>query len=294
MESNDNRADELCVEQCKKRLFADERIKYFFEVSIPYAKKKGEALGHVLFICPDEETKCDFTKILTNSSFFEAVRATNLLSTMAPGDLAAVLTALQPGEVLISNTDKLVFEDTALKVMKDALSEFFMDIIIGKGPGARSCRIDLPPFTFVCCVSATSKTVAELSPFFDHIIKVDDVNLPKICITAIKEHSTFPLSDELCDMIAHRSRYDVQASIKCLNRIIEYAEYKNQQELTKELIEDAIELSGIGVALDDYVEDDDETLRLFREMNDSLRSLKDDVNFIRNNIEDFLAANGML
>lgn len=292
MENIDNRTDELSVEQCQNRLFADEHIKYFFEVSIPYARKKGEALGHVLFICPDEETKNDFAKLLTNNPSIESVKATNLLPTMAPGDLAAVLTALQPGEVLISNTDKLSFDDTALKVIKDALSEFFMDIIIGKGPGARTCRIDLPAFTFVCCVSATSKTIADLSPFFDHIIKVDDVNLPKICVTAIKEHSTYALSDELCDIIAYRSHYNVQASIKCLNRIIEYAEFKNQTVITKELIDDAMELSGLGIVIDDYVEDEDETLRLFREMNESLRSLKDDVNFIRNNIEDFLATNG--
>ena len=290
MENIDKEMSGLTIEQCKKRLFADERIKYFFEVSIPYAKKKGEALGHILFICPDDETRSNFTKLLINSPYFESVNATNLLNTMAPGDISAILTNLQSGGVLISNTDKLSFEEVTLKVIKDALSEFFMDIVIGKGYSARSIRLDLPVFTFVCCVGTSSKTIVELSPFFDHIIKVGDVNLPKICIAAIKEHSRFSLSDELCDLIAYRSHYNVQASLKCLKRIIEYAEFKNQIEITKELIEDAIDLSGLDVVLDDY-EEEDEALQLFREINENLRTLKDDVNFIRNNIEEFLVAN---
>ena len=248
----------------------------------------------MLFICPDVETTDGFVKLIKHYLADAPIQESTLISSMAPGELSAIFSSLQPNHILISQCKGLTFDEASKNLIKQALSGFCMDIVIGKGPGARSVRLDLPKFTFVSCVNQVTRTTAELLPLFDYVIRVDDVNLPKICVTTIKEKSPYPITDEACDLIAYRSHYDVKATTKCLSRVIEYTQYSNQTTITKDLVEDAIELSGLGIVLDDYEETEDETLQLFREMNDSLRELKDDMNFIRNKMEDFLTANGIL
>ncbi len=278
----------------KQHLFEDAHIKYFFDVSVAAAKERQSPLGHVLFVCPDEETTKSFIELLKESYQESGFSETSLLSGIKASELAAMLTSLSPGDFLLSDSPKLTLDDEVKSLLKKAASDWAIDVLIGKGPGARSVRLDMPEFTFVLCVSQATATVNDLIGIFDHVIKVDDVNLPKICVSKIKSECTYPMQDEAYDLLAYRAKYDVKMSLRYLNRIIEYAKFQNAETITRDVVDDALELAGLGTYFEDIEEDNDEMMQVFREINDSLTSIKEDVSFMRSRMEDFLDANGIL
>ena len=100
--------------------------------------------------------------------------------------------------------------------------------------------------------------------------------------------------NEAYDLLAYRAKYDVKMSLRYLNRIIEYAKFQNAETITRDVVDDALELAGLGTYFEDIEEDNDEMMQVFREINDSLTSIKEDVSFMRSRMEDFLDANGIL
>ena len=278
----------------KEHLFKDAHIKYFFDVSVPAAKSRESVLGNVLFVCPDDETTQGFISLLNEEFPDSGCKTTSLLSNMRASDLGAILTNLAPGDLMVSQCRSLKLDEEIKSLLRQAATDFSIDIIIGKGPGARTVKIDLPQFTLVMCVSQASATVADLMPMFDYVIKVDDVNLPKICISKIKAECDYSIDSEACELLAYRAKYDIQLSLRYLSRIIEYAKYQNASIITRDIVDDALEITGMGIHFDDVEEDGDDMMQVFREINESLTVIKEDMNFMRSRMQDFLDANGVL
>ena len=124
-----------------------EKVKENLAIYIEAAKKRGDALDHVLLYGPPGLGKTTLSAIIAHEMGVN-IRITSGPAIEKPGDLAALLTNLQPGDVLF--IDEIHRLSRAIEeVLYPALEDFAIDIIIGKGPAARSIRIDLPKFTLI-------------------------------------------------------------------------------------------------------------------------------------------------
>lgn len=280
------------IDECKNVLFEDPKLRYFFEVSVSAANARKETMGHILLVCPDTETKECFITLLKSLKPSSNIRATTLLPELRPGDLGAIFTSLCPDDILLIENEKLTIEQECVEIIKSAMANYYLDIIIGKGPSARSVRLDIPRFTIVACVEKTSKSLASLLHQFEYVIKIDEENLPKICKAKIKAECPHQITDESCDYISYKAKYDVRTSVSYLKRVLEYLEVKNiETTVTRDLVEEIFDMAGIGVTFEEPV-DDDEIFSLFKEIRNSLRDIQEDMHAMRGNIEDFIAANG--
>lgn len=280
------------IDECINVLFEDPKLRYFFEVSVPAANARKETMGHILLVCPDTETKECFITLLKSLKPSSNIRATTLLPELKPGDLGAIFTSLCPDDILLLENEKLTIEQECVEIIKSAMANYYLDIIIGKGPSARSVRLDIPRFTIVACVEKTSKSLASLLHQFEYVIKIDEENLPKICKAKIKAECPHQITDESCDYISYKAKYDVRTSVSYLKRVLEYLEFKNiETTVTRDLVEEIFDMAGIGVTFEESV-DDDEIFSLFKEIRNSLRDIQEDIHAVRGSVEDFIAANG--
>lgn len=280
------------IDECINVLFEDPKLRYFFEVSIPAANARKETMGHILLVCPDAETKECFIALLKAQKNNPNIRATTMLPELRPGDLGAIFTSLNPEDILLIENEKLSIGQDCVEIIKTAMANYYLDIIIGKGPSARSVRLDIPHFTAVFCVEKTSKALSSLLHQFEYVIKIDEENLPKICKAKIKAECPHQITDESCEYISYKAKYDVRTSVSYLKRVLEYLEFKNiETTITRDLVEEIFDMAGIGITFEDAV-DDDEIFAIFKEIRNSLRDIQEDMHAMRGNIEDFIAANG--
>lgn len=279
------------IVECINVLFADPKLRYFFEVSLPMANERNETLGHTLLICSDPEIKECFITLLRLLKSNSNIHAATLLPELSPSDLGKIITNLGPDDILLIDNEKLNIEQQCIDIIKSAMENYYFDISIGKGPSARSIKIDHQHFTVVACIEKTSKALSSLIHQFDYVIKIDEENLPEICKARIKEECTHQITDESCDYIACRAKYDVRTSVKFLKKVLDYLKIKNiDTVITKDLVEEIFDVGGIGVTLKETA--DDERLNILTEIRNSLRGIQEDMHALRDEIEDFIAANG--
>ena len=280
------------IDECINVLFEDPKLRYFFEVSLPAANARKETMGHILLVCPDAETKECFIALLKAQKNNPNIRATTLLPELRPGDLGAIITSLSPDDILLIENEKLSIDQDCVEIIKTAMANYYLDIIIGKGPSARSVRLDIPRFTAVVCVEQTSKSLSSLLHQFEYVIKIDNDNLHKLCKAKIKSECQLQITDESCDYIASKAKYDTRTSISYLKKVLEYLDFKHIDTIiTRDLVEEIFDIVGIGIALEDPLEND-EIVDLLKEIRNSLQNIQDDMHALRRNLEDFIAASG--
>ena len=148
--------------QTLRQYIGQDKAKHNLEVFIEAAKMREETLDHVLLYGPPGLGKTTLANIIANEMGVN-VRTTSGPAIERPGDLAAVLTALQPGDVLFIDEIHRLHRSIE-EVLYPAMEDFCLDIVIGKGPSARSVRLDLPPFTLV---GATTRAGALSAPLRD-------------------------------------------------------------------------------------------------------------------------------
>ncbi|WP_375048482.1 Holliday junction branch migration DNA helicase RuvB, partial [Staphylococcus pseudintermedius] len=174
-------------------------IKSNLDVFIQAAKIREEPLDHVLLFGPPGLGKTTLSHIIANEMDVN-LRTVSGPSIERPGDLAAILTALQPGDVLfIDEIHRL--SSVVEEVLYPAMEDFFLDIIVGKGDEARSIRIDLPPFTLVGATTRAGSLTSPLRDRFGVHLRLEyytEEELTQIIIrtaevlgTAIDEESAF-------------------------------------------------------------------------------------------------------
>ena len=289
-----NNAESSCppVEVCKEFLYADPRIKYFFEVSLPAAQKRNDPLGHILFVCPDNRTREYFLRVL-KSSHPVKYRETAFNTIEQPGDLAAIMTNLSERDALVCETQSATIPDSLIELFAMALPSFSLDVIIGKGPSANSIRLDLPVFTFVACVASESNSITKLLPFFEYVIKVDNSSLPQLCASQLKSTASAAdvvIDDAACDIIISKARYDVTQSERYLRRILEYIGTQSDKvdRITEDLAEHVFDISGMAVKIE-TPSDEEEMFTIFREVRDTLYIMRNELSQMRENVCDSLS-----
>jgi Holliday junction DNA helicase RuvB len=213
-----------------------ERIKDNLSVFIQAAKARGEALDHVLFCGPPGLGKTTLANIIAHE-LGVSIKSTSGPVLERAGDLAAILTNLQPGDVLfideIHRLNRVVEE-----ILYPAMEDFQLDIIIGQGPSARSIKLDLPRFTLV---GATTRTGLLTSPLRDRFGVIDRLNF----YTTDELQRIVKRSSGILDIsvdhdasaeVARRSRGTPRIANRLLRRVRDFAQVAGSGALTRDMV----------------------------------------------------------
>lgn len=200
-----------------------DKVKENMKIYIEAAKKRGEPLDHVLLYGPPGLGKTTLSNIISNE-MNSNIKITSGPAIEKPGDLAALLTNLSEFDVLfIDEIHRL--SKSVEEILYPALEDFTLDIIIGKGPSARSIRLDLPKFTLI---GATTKAGALTTPLRDRFGIVHRLELYNVedLTKIVKRSSTIleiEIEDDAAVEIARRSRGTPRIANRLLKRVRDYA-----------------------------------------------------------------------
>jgi Holliday junction DNA helicase RuvB len=216
------------------------KIKENLQIFIQAAKMRNEPLEHCLVSGPPGLGKTTLAHILANE-MGSTIRCSAGPVLERPADLAGILTALNPGDVFfideIHRTNKAVEE-----FLYPALEDFAIDVLLDKGPGARSQRIDLPAFTLVGATTRTGLLTAPLRSRFGIILRLD--YYPSEELYQIVQRSArilrIKVDDEGAFEIASRSRGTPRIANRLLRRVRDYAQVKCKELIDKEIVQYAL------------------------------------------------------
>ncbi|MGM0437214.1 MAG: Holliday junction branch migration DNA helicase RuvB [Bacillota bacterium] len=236
-----------------KYYVGQEKVKKKLNIFVKAAKERGEALDHVLLYGPPGLGKTTLANIIANE-LNVSIHTTSGPAIERPGDLASILTNLQKNDVLfideIHRLNKMVEE-----VLYPAMEDYSLDIMIGKGPSARSVRLDLASFTLV---GATTRAGLLSSPLRDRFGVINRLEFyDKEELTDIIMRSArildIEIEEEGAIEIARRSRGTPRISNRLLKRVRDFAQVKADGIITTEVVDKALNLLEIDeMGLDNF------------------------------------------
>ncbi|MFA7468339.1 MAG: Holliday junction branch migration DNA helicase RuvB [Desulfotomaculaceae bacterium] len=218
-----------------------DKAKETISIFIQAALQRGEPLDHVLLFGPPGLGKTTLANIISNEMGV-SIRTTSGPAIERPGDLAAILTNLQPGDVLfideVHRLSRMVEE-----ILYPAMEDFALDIIIGKGPGARSLRIDLPRFTLIGATTRAGLMTSPLRDRFGVLSRLDYYSADDLMVIIIRAARIFEVeidSDGALE-IARRSRGTPRVANRLLKRVRDFAQVRAGGSITSGVARDALE-----------------------------------------------------
>ncbi|SFA94539.1 MULTISPECIES: Holliday junction branch migration DNA helicase RuvB [unclassified Bacillus (in: firmicutes)] len=224
-----------------KQYIGQDKVKENLTIFIEAAKMRQETLDHVLLYGPPGLGKTTLATIIANEMSVN-IRTTSGPAIERPGDLAAILTALEPGDVLfIDEIHRL--PRSIEEVLYPAMEDFCLDIVIGKGPTARSVRLDLPPFTLVGATTRAGSLSAPLRDRFGVLSRLEYYKEDQLKSIIVR---TAELLDTEIDLqaaaeIARRSRGTPRIANRLLRRVRDFAQVKGNGIVDIGLAQEALE-----------------------------------------------------
>jgi holliday junction DNA helicase RuvB len=218
------------------------RLKQNLQLAITAAKKRGEPLDHVLLYGPPGLGKTTMATVIANE-MGATIRVTSGPAIERAGDLASLLTNLQDGDILfIDEIHRL--NRTVEEVLYSAMEDFKLDIMLGKGPSARSLRLDLPQFSII---GATTRAGALAAPLRDrfgmvHRLEFYEPDEIKQIIKRAAGILTVEISDDAAHTLAHRARLTPRIANRLLKRVRDYADVNGDGIIDNNISDLALQL----------------------------------------------------
>jgi len=217
-----------------------ERIRRQLELVLGGARRRGQAADHVLLSGPPGLGKTTLAAIVA-SELDARFRATSGPAIERPGDLAAILSGLEPGDVLfVDEVHRL--PRTVEEILYPAMEDFHIDVIVGKGPGARSIRLELPRFTLVGATTRAGLVAAPLRDRFGFTAQLEHYAADEL-ETIVRRSAgilSIGLDDEAAQEIAGRSRGTPRIANRLLRRVRDFAEVEAEGRIDRAVARDAL------------------------------------------------------
>lgn len=222
--------------------FGQDKVKENLSVFIDAAKQRKEALDHVLLYGPPGLGKTTLAGIIANEMNVN-FRVTSGPAIEKPGDLAAILTNLAPNDILFVDEIHRLSRSVE-EVLYPAMEDFALDIIIGKGPSARSIRLDLQPFTLIGATTRAGQLTSPLRDRFGVIMRLELYTNEELC-EIVKRSARIlgiGIEEDGAMEIASRSRGTPRIANRLIKRVRDFAQVKGDGIITKNLADIALDM----------------------------------------------------
>jgi len=238
-------ADHALRTKLLDQYIGQEQLKSNLSIAIKAAQARGEALDHVLFHGFPGLGKTTLAYVIANEMGAN-IRVTSGPVIERPGDLAAILTSLQEGDVLfIDEIHRL--NHVVEEILYPAMEDYQLDLVIGQGPGARSVKMDLPRFTLVGATTRTGLLTPPLRDRFGMVLRLDFYT-PDELVTIVKRSASLlgvPMDEGGALEIGRRSRGTPRIANRLLKRLRDFAEVKAQGSITAKVADEALTMLGV-------------------------------------------------
>jgi len=228
-----------------KEIIGQDQVKENLAILIAAAKQRNESLDHVLFYGPPGLGKTTFSHVLANEMGVN-IRITSGPAIEKAGDLAAILTNLRAGDILF--IDEIHRLGRAIEeILYPGMEDFALDIVIGKGPSARSIRLKLPRFTVIGATTRLALVTSPLRARFGAVYRLDfyDItSMEKIILRASEKLNVLADEDGIQE-IARRARGTPRVALRLLRRVRDYSQVRMDGIISRNAAISALELMDV-------------------------------------------------